>query len=61
MFSPVPVTTVRHQKHETLKRTQGKIALVASLRIYLTRNSPDWSSGKFVTPSELFKLDGIIL
>ena len=32
------------------RRTLGKIALVASYRIYLARNSPDWSSGKLVSP-----------
>ena len=31
-----------------LRRTIGKIALVASHRIYLARNSNDWSSGQLV-------------
>ena len=35
---------------KTLRRTLGKIALVASYRIYLARNSPDWSSDKLVSP-----------
>ena len=35
---------------KTFRRTLGKIALVASYRIYLARNSPDWSSGKLVSP-----------
>ena len=35
---------------KTLRRTLGKISLVASHRIYLARNSPDWSSGKLVSP-----------
>ena len=33
-----------------LRRTIGKIALVASHRIYLARNSNDWSSGELVKP-----------
>ena len=33
---------------KTLRRTLGKIALVASYRIYLART--DWSSGKLVSP-----------
>ena len=33
-----------------LRRTLGKIALVASHRIYLARNSSDWCSGKLVSP-----------
>ena len=32
------------------RRTLGKIALVASYRIYLARNSSDWSSSKLVPP-----------
>ena len=39
---------IRNMK--TLRRTLAKIALVASYRIYLARNSPDWSSGKLVSP-----------
>ena len=42
------MTGIRNVK--TLRRTLGKIALLASHRIYLARNSPDWSSGKLVTP-----------
>ena len=33
-----------------LRRTLGKIALIASHRIYLARNSSDWSSGELVKP-----------
>ena len=32
------------------RRTLGKISLVASHRIYLARNSSDWSSGELVKP-----------
>ena len=35
---------------KTLRRTLGKIALVASHRIYLARNSSEWCSGKLVQP-----------
>ena len=42
------MTGIRNVK--TLRRTLGKIALLASHRIYLARNSPEWSSGKLVTP-----------
>ena len=33
-----------------LRRTLGKIALIASHRIYLARKSSDWSSGELVKP-----------
>ena len=33
-----------------LRRTLGKISLVASHRIYLARASSDWTSGDFVEP-----------
>ena len=35
---------------KTFRRTLGKIALVASHRIYLARNSSEWCSGKLVQP-----------
>ena len=45
------VTSMCHIRNlKTLRRTLGKIALVASYRIYLARNSPDGSSGKLVSP-----------
>ena len=33
-----------------LRRTLGKISLVASHRIYLAKASSDWTSGDFVKP-----------
>ena len=38
------------QDLKKLRKTLGKIALVASHRIYLARNSNDWCSGKLVSP-----------
>ena len=35
---------------ETFRRTLGKIALVASHRIYLARRSSEWSGGQLVKP-----------
>ena len=35
---------------KTFRRTLGKIALVASHRIYLARRSSDWSGGQLVKP-----------
>ena len=35
---------------KVLRRTLGKISLVASHRIYLARASTEWTSGDFVRP-----------